>query len=176
MTATQGHKRRIKRGKGGRPKAAKVSTATAPGEFLAPTPERLAKGAMIQTAAKVWQDPEATPLRRAHNRGKLTEAQRDAGERLEALCLAVWGSPGARSCLDWQIPGASETEPERAARLWQEYKSARAAMGRARAVVHRVAVLHEPIGKCEEGRPIYDALRLGLDRLAAHWGLDGLAA
>lgn len=134
-----------------------------------PTPEQRKQQDYEQSDTGVFINKAPSPLRRAFRSGKLSPEQVAAGEWLEALWKALNGSTGARSCLDWSIPGHSETEPERRVRQESEYKHVRRLMGtRIGTVVHSVCVLHEAIGDC---RPTYRRYRMlceGLDVLVRY--------
>ena len=133
-----------------------------------PTPERQAKGSYrVGTGKRVWQDDDATPLRRALRLRKLELRQVEAGEWMEALQRALSGSPGQRSCLDFSPRGGGETESERAVRLVRLHDDARAALSpEQRAVIRSVCYLHHPIGKMQPDRRRYRVLSDGLSAIA----------
>lgn len=174
---TVGAKRAAKRGKTKADQPQWSGEAAPKAEPLGPTLEAQQHGEYEKSDTGVTVNKAASPLRRAHSRrdeaGRriLSIEQVEAGEWMEALYAALNGSAGPRSCLDWSVPGRSETETEseRIVRIWQEYKHVRRLMGtRVATVVFSVAVLHEPIGDC---RPEYRRFRMlveGLDVLVRY--------
>lgn len=129
-----------------------------------PTPERKAKGAWtVGTGRRVWQDHDATPLRRALRLKKLTAEQVEAGEWVEGLLRALDGSPSGRSCLDTSPRGGAETNPERIARISQARDRARARVTAEQwAVIRSVCFDHHPIGDMRPTRRRYRCLSDGL--------------
>lgn len=133
-----------------------------------PTPERQAKGSYrVGTGKRVWQDDDATPLRRALRLRKLDLRQVEAGEWMEALQRALSGSPGQRSCLDFSPRGGGETESERVVRLTRLHDDARSALtAEQRAVIRSVCYLHHPIGSHRQTYRRFRLLTEGLNALA----------
>lgn len=160
-----------------------------------PTKERAAKGRvhLVETrdaGVKMALDEHASPLRRALFDGKLgmladgttdgaeaamarARARVDAGERFEALCRFVMGSPGPRSCLDF-VPRGTGREPEHAARVWAEYKGAVQAVGmQSAAVLVDVCWSQRGTGPRRPDARRWRLLIAGLDVLVGRWGLGG---
>lgn len=172
MTAyTRGAKRRAKKKRPSREQA-KEMLREAHGipdpereeKNFGPTRERAKRGKYVVSDGRVYQDEAATPLRWALKRGKLTLAQVEAGEHVEAVWRALNGSTG-RSCLDIDPRGGGEMSAERAARLKARLNQFQSVTGEAWPVVWQVSVMHEPIGDCRPSRRRFRHLFDGLAAL-----------
>ncbi len=181
-------------------KAPKTPSLPPPGrEPERPTPERMSRGSPREIrsgpgfgAERVFYDPEAGPIERAHARGLLTDAQRNAGVEVERLARLASGSPSGRSCLDFSPRGAGGDGLAMArARLKlnpamlhageavadQEIREGRPEAARmriaeeVRAVILAVCWEGEGLNDWREDRTRPRYLLRGLIALAEHWGM-----
>lgn len=144
-----------------------------------PTPERRKRGAYRlvdgeNAGERYAYDDCSTPLRHAHfhTPKKLTKTELEAGERFEALCRIVRGSPGPRSCLDWSPRGYGETPTEYHARAWSEFKDIGWGMGKvAFNVMISVCYFHEATGPRRDDAFRWKRLKQGLEFCRKYWGL-----
>jgi hypothetical protein len=123
------------------------------------------------------KDFEATPVDRAHNRGKITGRQHDAAEKYEKLRDRLRLTGGARDSLDMSPRGhASASDGRIAQEIDDKAEYARICLKLTydvHAVVRSVVVAHDAIGEC---RPSYRRFRYlceGLDVLADFWEMPG---
>lgn len=142
-----------------------------------PTPEQrqhahYERGGVERGGRAVWVNMDASPLRSAYRRGKLTLRQVRAGEAWEAAHRWAETPRSPRSCLDFGVKGhAGDVGPSYADSV-RRWRVAVQHVGMARAaVLSSVCVRHEPIGDLRETYRRFRALIEGLNMVADHWGL-----
>lgn len=149
-----------------------------------PTPERLRHGSIRvvdfkenghgRVKGRVAIDFECKPIFAAHDKGKLSDRQRDAAERLLWLWHKVNEVPGGRrDTLDMTPRGSNEMSADAIAWLIDrktEYQLALAFLTPEQEMVVRGVCIHEePIGPREMTRRRYRLLCEGLTVLADVW-------
>lgn len=146
-----------------------------------PTPERIAKGSYrvgetSRAGICFAVDEDATPVRAAYRRGKLTKRQVDAAEAYEEHHTFVWGRGGSRDCLDTSPRGGtSHGSDSQQMRCASANRRLTALMTRMDAKVARVlfdvCVRQEAIGDCRPTYKRYQHLVLGLDICADFYNI-----
>lgn len=138
-----------------------------------PTPERIAKGSYrvgetSRAGIRFVMDEDATPIRAAHRRGKLTRRQVDAAEAYEEHHTSVWGRGGSRDCLDTSPRGGASHESDSQQMRWASANRRLNALmalmdAKVAKVLFDVCVNQEAIGDCRPTYKRYQHLVLGLD-------------
>ena len=122
---------------------------------------------------RVAYDDVSTPIRDCFVHGKIGQHQLTAGEQFERLCRVQNGSPGPRSCLDWQPRGNGETETEYKVRLVEMWKDACRHVGmETSSVLMSVCFFHEGTGPRRSDARRWRRFTEGLDMLADFWGIQ----
>ena len=148
-----------------------------------PTPQRMRHGQIEpidwtekgvgRSKGKVALDRHATPIMRAHDRGKITGRQKDAADRFASLFMAARVVGNRRDSLDFAPRGSNNMSDEQAARdvdVWRECKAVELAAGsRALPVVKDIVIYEKPIGECRAKYRRFNLLSEGLDRMADYW-------